>query len=532
MIPATALQGERPDRAPEQIAAIFSAVRNRVHLAPDAIVVHEGSLAEGFGNAGSDVDFLVLIAGDEETPTMPTVLFEAGRRVEVRTRSEAQLRRQLELAASGEADEDVLNRVQRFLRAQEVARDGRAPDLDRLRALFPYPDFTAHMQRWWRERAEQALLFAVALAALGDDESALGWARDGLDQAAKSWLAGQGEGYIETKWLPKQFDRSADQETQVHYRSARTGSFLDALASAAAFGVDIPADGESLVLRRIPDVTTWPIAGRLHVIRGRADVFVLSDDAAPAWRSVVFGRPLTQLDTRHRPTIARFIQLGLVGLRTGTEPVRPALAMCPVFEGSTPSPTSHRPALGLRGAHASNSEPVSLIALPATRFVRSAIALVWANIVLENAREDLDGAIASGQSAVAGIAADRLVAMGVRAVVSAFGVDPLPADVAAGATVRWMLPAEGWRRDEFLEALATARTDAEHLVRFTEVVRDVVGGSDFPSSFASREEWRRTLDIGYDWLRLGGYLDTSFPLDEARDLLESGGSQPLAAGSA
>jgi hypothetical protein len=57
-------------------------------------------------------------------------------------------------------------------------------------------------------------------------------------------------------------------------------------------------------------------------------------------------------------------------------------------------------------------------------------------------------------------------------------------------------------------------------------VREIAGGTQFPASFDSREQWRRTLDISYDWLRPAAYLDTELPLDEARDLLGSGGQQP------
>ena len=49
---------------------------------------------------------------------------------------------------------------------------------------------------------------------------------------------------------------------------------------------------------------------------------------------------------------------------------------------------------------------------------------------------------------------------------------------------------------------------------------------EFPSSFQAASGWRATLDIGYEWLRLGAYLDSALPVDEARDLLTSGGAQP------
>ena len=50
----------------------------------------------------------------------------------------------------------------------------------------------------------------------------------------------------------------------------------------------------------------------------------------------------------------------------------------------------------------------------------------------------------------------------------------------------------------------------------------------FASSFASREQWQETLRYGYQSLRMAGYLDAYLELDEARDLLSSGGTQPAA----
>jgi len=57
-------------------------------------------------------------------------------------------------------------------------------------------------------------------------------------------------------------------------------------------------------------------------------------------------------------------------------------------------------------------------------------------------------------------------------------------------------------------------------------VRSASGSPAFPASFDTARAWDDTLAIGYDWLRLGAYLDADLPIDEARDLLASGGAQP------
>ncbi|MEV0031337.1 AMP-binding protein [Nocardia sp. NPDC050793] len=559
----------------ERVRQLLHAALESIALPDDSAVLFEGSLAEGFGNEGSDVDFLAVVPGAENLPTLPTVLFVDGRRVEVRTRSVAQLRRQLEQAATGDPaalDEDLLNRCQRFLRAT-VVRLG-AVDLDSLRALLPHDDFRIRMSDWWTARAVHALRYAAALRTLRASDEASEWARDGLLQAVKAWAARRGETYLETKWLPSQLDRIGahafvdryrelshpaawpiaddgvygDPSTNGHVRRTEDTTWQQLWELVTDLGIERSDDPHRILFARRPGVTTWTIGGRVHVVRDDRDVFALSDDAARAWRSVVFKHSLRDVLGRAPRDIAtelaEFVRLGLVGLQwRGAGPIEPALAMCKPVAPYTPVPSAHRPALGLTGA-ARDDAIVTLAPLPARRFTECALHLVWSNIVLENAREDLAGAVKNGQGGVAEIAAHRLVAMAVRVLLSAFGIHPLPADVAPAVTVARSVPPGTRRRAEVL-----AQLDAARGVRFSELlrggdtmaglailddfvalVREVAGGADaalvFPASFDSREQWRRTLAIGYDWLRLAAYLNTDLPLDEARDLLTTGGHQP------
>ncbi|WP_433662897.1 AMP-binding protein [Nocardia sp. CA-128927] len=571
-----------PTLAAERVNQLLDSALESVAVPANSTVLFEGSLAEGFGNEGSDVDFLVLAPGDEELPTLPTVLFIDGRRVEVRTRSESQMRRQLEQVAKAatvtELDEDLLNRCQRFLRAT-VVRSG-SPDIDELRTLLPYSTFTTLIADWWTARAQQALRYAIALRTLKARDEAIDWARDGLLQAIKGWAARRGESYLETKWLPQQLDRIGSDELIDRYldlsdSGAWAGddpkrTYGDALPSvlgdakaralseratwaqvlelATDLGVaGVEDDADQLLFARVPGVTTWAIGQRVHVIRGDSDVFVLSDSGTRAWRSVVFRHSLAAVLARaqHDNTVelAEFLRLGFVGLqwRRG-DLLKPALAMCKPVRPYTPVPSALAPALGVTGA-ARDDSIATLSPLPARRFTECAMSLVWSNIVLENAREDLAGAVKNGQGAVADIAAHRMIAMAVRVVLSAFGIHPLPADVAPSTTLQRLLPPHAQQRDDLLARLESARqvrfselvetgdtgTGISVIDDFVTLVRSVAADpetANFPASFDSREQWRRTLAIGYDWLRIAGYLDTDLPLDEARDLLTSGGQQP------
>jgi hypothetical protein len=123
--------------------------------------------------------------------------------------------------------------------------------------------------------------------------------------------------------------------------------------------------------------------------------------------------------------------------------------------------------------------------------------------------------------------------MAVRILASAWGITPLPADAV-------LLDALGQLVPEHDELAQTARHLVELSIRDREEalrvrsdldslvtrVRQVSGGEAFPSSFTSREQWQQTISRGYQWLRIGGYLDVYVELDEVRDLLTSGGAQP------
>ncbi|WP_258562263.1 hypothetical protein [Nocardia africana] len=482
-------------------------------------------------------------------PTLPTVVFADGRRIEIRTRSEAQLRAQLERVTgadgAGDLDEDVLNRCQRFRNAT-VLRSSAAVDLDGLSALLPAGTFAATVSDWWAQRGRHALWFAVALQALGADAEADGWARDGLLQAVKSWAATRGETYIETKWLPRQLvriaaaDPGATELIDAYRGLAATATLDEVLALARRFGIaDVADDPDRILLARIDGVTTWPIGDRIHVLRDDTDVFALSERGAAAWRAVVARKSVADI-LRRSPIgteLAEFVRLGFIGLSLrGGETLRPALAMCKPLRPVTPIPSTRMPALGLAGGGA-DRDIATLSPLPAQRFVACAMEVVWSNVVLENAREDLMGAVKAGQGAVADIAARRVIAMCVRMVLSTYGIHPLPADVAPGPTLTALVPDVGALRElvdraaalRFGAVLGSGASGLDELAVLDELaaaVREIAGGTQFPASFDSREQWRRTLDISYDWLRPAAYLDTELPLDEARDLLGSGGRQP------
>jgi hypothetical protein len=185
------------------------------------------------------------------------------------------------------------------------------------------------------------------------------------------------------------------------------------------------------------------------------------------------------------------------------------------------------------GAH--TDQDIARSPLGARAFAECAGALLLANMVLENAREDFNGAIKDGQWQVASLCGRRIVIMAVRILASAWGVTPLPADPVLFHRLGMLVPehpelAVTARRliELSIDDHDEARCARQELDALVAAVREVTSGEKFPSSFSSKDEWQRTIRYGYQWLRMGGYLDAFVELDEIRDLLASGGAQPSA----
>ena len=507
----------------------------RIDAPPRCALVLEGSIAEGFGNPSSDIDFLLVTDDTVDRPTMPTVLFVDDRRVEVRTRSAAQLAEQFVQVRDGVLAEDLLNRCQRLLGSYVLQGETL---MARLKALLPKAEFADVLALWWAHHARHSLLQAIALDAFGETAEAASWSRSALVQAAKSWLATHGETYLEPKWLSMQFERAGDIFVALRYWELdETGGLDDRVAFAAELGVAL--DDGDITVENAPGVTTWPVGERVHVVRDRRDVFALGPDAARVWRSVVFGRTVTETVAgvvgvdRPGELLADFLRLGLLRLEWRGETVAPRLPLGAPSGPISPPPSDIRPPVRLAGAAADGDRAVALLPLPAVRFGAAAMTLMWSNVLIENAREDLRGAVQRGQWRVCELSARRVVLASARSLLSAYGVNPLPPDSDVVRRL-CLLPAELRPIRDRAERIDALRVDSAssaaavltELEGFVAAVRTAAGAPEFPATFDTARAWDDTLAIGYDWLRLGAYLDADLPLDEARDLLASGGAQP------
>jgi hypothetical protein len=506
----------------------------------------EGSIAEGFGNARSDVDFLLIPESDRHFPEPPTVMFVEGRRVEVRIRSTADVHRDFDSLVAlrrrsprrgEELPVDLLDRCQRLGGAVALAN----PDLvAQVRSTLPAEELKLMIVQLFSRLCLQHIRQAAAMVALSQTRDAMRWARSALTYGAKSWAAMHGETYIEPKWLSTQLERVNGDPTIVERHRALEAAptlggtprqYLDSVTHflASCGVIESSVDPAGATIGKLPGVTTWPIRGRLHVLRGRDDVFVLSDEAAAVWRRIVFGRPLTDLLGRVGGDAEQVGQLVTQFQRHGL------IRFCwrgrqtiSAVQVSTPSPGACRPVLSMDGAEGAEDRcPVTLLPVPASRFVAAGVALAWANVVVENAREDAEGAAAARQWAVWRAAMLRIVRQASLALLSAYGVHPLPAEEECCDRLRYVagLPQSLARAAlEIEDRIAFAQNHhdpvlATRLDAYVQDSRRLTGSSRFPSSFLDPEGWRDTLLCLYDWVRMAAYLDSAFPLAAVRDVL-------------
>ncbi|MQY05036.1 nucleotidyltransferase domain-containing protein [Actinomadura macrotermitis] len=548
----------------DRVRRLLESALERVTVPDSAAIVLEGSIAEGFGNATSDVDFLVIVPGSREYLTMPTVLFVDDRRVEVRIRSAAQIEAQNErlramtrrgARPSATEFEDLLNRAQRLSRAVPLRN---RPLVESTRALMPYDEIIAMVRGWYGQFARRAARRAVALAALGRDELAMPWARTSLTYGAKHWAAGRGETYLGIKWTTAQFQRADPPPGMLERHTALTTPGPLALSPAdyvkaavdllGDLGVtDVSADPGQIYLRRRRDVTTWQIGSRLHVIRRRRQVYAFGDEAERMWRSLSFHHPVPRLladaplpRERAGGLLAEFHRLGLIQVCWGGPDG--SIIPAPV---SAPLPVVRSPLLGIDGLALPPGTQIGLAPLTAERFAAAGMAQAWANVEVENAREDLLGAIKNAQWPVALSSAHRMLRYTAAVLLNAYGTFPHPAVEEAVYHVRELAgpPAELVAGMERLERLFIgdpswpehAETRQDELADLVDRVRahlNTAHSRSFPLSFDSADGWHDTLEIGYDWVRLGAHLDATLPIEEARDLIASGGQQPHVAAEA
>src|SRR6202521_2809150 len=525
--------------------------------AADAVFL-EGSIAEGFGNERSDVDFVAIVDSGLEPATMPYILFIDGRRIEVRLLSSHRLRRELAQvrAALGRGCRAVarlswnlLERCRRFMGALPIHN----PALIRaLQAELGHEALGEAVALLFEDFARQTGRYAVAMCVLGERDYARAESKTGALHAAKSHVARLGERYMSPKWLSLQLERATHDPERVerlwtflqapHEERAAREAVAAGIAPIRDFGVKgVSLAPEKVHVDRTKGVTTWEIGERVHILRGR-DVFALDSEAARTWRSIKFGAPCTKIveasggvvaAERRSALLADFSRTGLVSLHwKGGGEIR-------ARQLTTSAPVARSPLISVDGARlsADREASVQLLPMPAERFVEAGLEMTGANIGLEDAREDALGVLKRGQWRVLEYAPQRMVQTACMVTLGAHGVTPQPPlEEATLEAIRLL------RLDEALIAgirelercsIGSEADACNRLALADELARRLRshgGEPQFPASFDTASGWRGTIHAAYDWINLGAHLGARFPqtahggrgtAEEARDLLAS-----------
>jgi hypothetical protein len=517
----------------------------------------EGSIAEGFGNGRSDVDFVAIVDSGLEPATMPYVLFIDGRRIEVRLLSSHRLRRELLQVSTALArgrsavarlSWNLLERCQRFMGALPIHN---AALIRALQDELGTQRLGEAVALWFDDFARQSGRYAVAMLALGEVAYARTWIKTAAFHAAKSHVARLGERYMSPKWLSLQLERCGVDPARVarlwkllhapHEGGDESGTVRAGIALIREFGVKgVSAAPHNVLIGRVKGVTTWQIGERVHVVRG-SDVFALDSAAARTWRAITFGTPCTTIpdrlegivpSERCRALLADFSRAGLLSLHwKGGGEIR-------ARQRATSAPVTRSPLISIDGARlAKDAASIQLLPLPAGRFVEAGLEMAWANIGLENAREDALGALERGQWRVLEYALQRIVQTACMVTLGARAVTPQPPLEEATLEALRLL-----RLDDAMIAgireierctINSAEDARRHLACADDLarrLRESGGEAHFPASFDTASGWRKTIHAAYDWINLGAHLDVRFPqtahgghgtADEARDLLAS-----------
>jgi hypothetical protein len=539
------------------LTELVAQARAIVQPPADSAVALEGSLAEGFGNETSDVD-LVFLSGDPGShPAMPTVVFLQDRRVEVRVRTLDEGFRQLKQVTGAAArgrkslsgiSRDLIDRVQRIGNALLIEATEPA---EGLRAACASPAVARIIHDWYRSSADDAILTADALCVLGDEASARSWCRTAGIHTVKAWLAERGDTYIESKWYGRQLRRTpggpellAELESLVGAPEGG-GGLPELVAAVADFRARHVAGspvgiGGQLVVRPNRRVTTWRIGRTVHIVDPGHSVFLLGDTAERVWCGLPFGLGLAEVVRHYAESgltdagrvLGELHRLGLIRLAVrgrGVLESRPASAALPL---------ESTPGISVDGAvRPDGFDPTWIRPLPisAAAFVKAGMGLVWANVVVENALEDIAGALKKQEWALLGVATRRCVRFLCAVALSAHGVAPGPADeeTVSVAGRLGVLPRHLWTAAETLVARAVAR-DADEAAAIVESLRELVaevrsglpGGGGLPSSFDGADGWSDTLAVGGDWIRLATYLGIRPPKEDAQDLIATDSRAP------
>jgi hypothetical protein len=512
----------------------------------------DGSAAEGFGNARSDIDVTIVLDDDEPVPGAAFVAIcdvdDASWRVEVRYRRASDLVRlgasldELEIGTRRGANTlFVYHRigcgyVVRSSAALQRALDGF--DHQRLREL---------VARHWLRLATEAQWRCEAALWLGREACALTYARQFLTRAVQAWAAERGETCPSSKWLTLMLRRAGMSPGMIdRYRgiglNVAESSAGDLAADVHRFVAQLGLEGTlerpaGIALRTQANVSTWDVGADLYLVLDRHDVFKLRSDVVALWRSRLQTAgselDLAQVGPDERVLLGALHRHGLVTVHSRGGDF--SWADTPALFNSE----EKLPCLTARGVDFVEPwrGPVRWVPIPARRLAESGAHLVYHAMRVESWLEDAVGACRDEQWGVLTNAFHQMVREACCVLLASKGMPGVALEESVERLQEQECVDQGIRLEarqllcravaNAAEASALQTAVGDFLARMGPKVMDPA----FRGIYARTVGYVEALHIAAQWKALGRLVDVRIPhleidaaIEENVSMLEGTGS--------
>ena len=407
----------------EWLEGVVAHVFDVTGINPETCAAVIGSVAEGLGNAASDIDVLVVLPGDTPFAIRSHTAWE-GRRVEAFLRNRTWMRTFALWVERSEFELSEIDFYQRITRAIPI-RNG-----DEFRSVQAHYDVAwleARMSSHYHANATLALTHAKLRSDLGCADGAVELAVRGLRLGLKAALCRSGETYVADKYLMRQLHRSRLPEDLVgrcekllHARHGQRGREVvsAAMEECQRVGVAVPRRRQRRVVLLENVAVTRTVT---QCLVGNSDVTVVVDDPARHVFQALSERSLRVpagaglLDE----TLLMLLELGLTEDDHGLVERRSA----------SPAPPH------VTGDGVVQAVSVKAYAVSPARIASSMMDVIQAMHDRENLAEDLIGAIRSDDLDTVG---DLLPAMADNQgllLIAQRGIHPLPTGLDLGSTL-------------------------------------------------------------------------------------------------
>jgi hypothetical protein len=540
--------GKRTREPSEPVPFLMSILKDampRFDLREPVGVMLIGSIAEGFGNAYSDIDFLVVSAQEEPLPLMRHMTTYGERRCEFFFRTAKQLAEtaatvkqysvdaEYDIAASEEFD--LYHRVccgVPLLNAHLVERACAPFDkriLTRLVSDIEESAMVEQMSRAWMFQ-EMGLGIKAAFAA-----------RRAVFAAAAAYSANRGETYRSRKFIFNLLENANAPEGAI--KCLRKLSTFSGVSSK-----DYPAEclelirtlGWPAVPESLPefelnsegDVSCWEIgAGCAVLLRDDQELFLLSGRGARYWKELTLDQTWNLERVRGNEQLFKFVCVahaaGIVRIRWRASG---RVWSNPRCLRNVPEVPFLIGALGESSDRSlEDSCDVAKYPQPAREVVGAVMNfLTFANYV-ENDKEDAVGAAGKGDWDLLADSLRRQVLHACMARLSVHGVYPI--DVQKDEAYDSILQLEKFHEtrefvDRAMQLLSLSVSNHAEAISVYQSVgdltEDLMGpflSDDQRQTYTSAAAWYRTLKVGTEWAMLADRLGVALPLDELGTLV-------------